>query len=404
MTEKKIPIAKPFLNEKEKEMILEPLQTGWLVQGPYVRKFEDQIASFCNVDHAIATTSCTTALHLALISSGIGTGMSVLVPSFTYVATINSILYTGAEPVFCDIDISTFNIDIDEMLFQAGRSTSKVKAVIPVHLFGLMAPMKELMEQSRKFGWIMIEDAACALGSKIDRLGPGKFGTSGCLSFHPRKSITTGEGGMILTDSESVATMCRSLRDHGAELSDLQRHQSKKGFHLPDFKMLGYNYRMTDFQGAMGVAQMEKIDDILSLRDILAKRYCELLKDVSWITLPFTPEGYTHAWQSYVCKIDVQALGWTVEQGTYYRDWLMAKLEEEGIATRQGTHAVHTLSFHRSRYGFKNEDFPNSYAADRLSLAIPLYAGLSNDDQNLVASCLRHYGPECPEFEMERSR
>lgn len=399
MIKKNIPIAKPFLTERDKELILEPLQTGWLVQGQYVLTFEEMLASFCGTEHAVATTSCTSALHLALISSGIGPGVAVLVPSFTYVATVNSILHAGAEPIVCDVDLSTFNIDIDNMLFQAGKSNLKVKAVIPVHLFGLMAPMKDLVEQAEKLGWTIIEDAACALGSRIDDFNPGNFGDCACFSFHPRKSITTGEGGVIVTDSEAKAKLCRSLRDHGAELSDLERHKSRKGYYLPDFKMLGYNYRMTDIQGALGITQMEKINVILEMRKALAKRYHEVLRDLSWLILPSESKGYTHAWQSFVCRVNVDALGWTVEQGKYYRDWLMMTLQEQGISTRQGTHAVHTLSFYRDRYGFKNDDFPNSYASDCLSLAIPLYAGLREGEQGIIASALRHFSPEHPGFE-----
>jgi perosamine synthetase len=193
----RIPITKPFFGEEERKAILEPLESGWIVQGPKVAQFENLFAEFTGVPYAIATTSCTTALHLSLIAMGIGPGDEVILPSFTFVATANAIEYTGATPVFCDIDLNTFNIDVKEV---PKKVTEKTKAIIPVHLFGLSADMKPILKIAEQHGLRVIEDAACGLGSYYDGRHVGTFGDSGCFSFHPRKAITTGEGGMITAE------------------------------------------------------------------------------------------------------------------------------------------------------------------------------------------------------------
>lgn len=217
----KIPITKPFLGEDEQKAILESLESGWIVQGPKVDEFERLFGEFTGAKYAIATTSCTTALHLSLVALQIGSGDEVILPSFTFVATANAIEYTGAKPVFCDIDLETFNIDVGEI---QKKITKKTKAIIPVHLFGLSADMNPIMEIANQHGLRVIEDAACGLGSYYHGTHVGNFGEVGCFSFHPRKAITTGEGGMILTGDPDLMVTFKSLRDHGASKSDLNRH------------------------------------------------------------------------------------------------------------------------------------------------------------------------------------
>ena len=225
-----IPITKPLIDDKELKAVKSPLESGWLVQGPQVKQFEDMVAQYCSVPYAVATSSCTSALHLSLLAAGIGSGDKVLVPSFTYVATANAVEHAGAEPVFVDIEPETFNIsseDLGNLLDQCESSGGQMpSAVMAVHLFGLCADMEPVEKLAKKNGILIIEDAACALGSEIQGKSAGTFGFAGCFSFHPRKVITTGEGGMVVTGDEQTAAAVRMLRDHGAEISNHARHES----------------------------------------------------------------------------------------------------------------------------------------------------------------------------------
>ena len=235
----KVPIIKPYFDNKETEAVASVLESGWLTQGPRVAEFEKAVADFTQVRFTRATTSCTTALHLALLASGIQPGDEVIVPSFTYIASANAVEYAGAKPVFVDINPDTFNIDpekIVDYLEKAGKA--KAKGIIPVHLFGLAADMNPVMEIARQYNLHVVEDAACGLGALYHGKHVGTFGNAGCFSFHPRKSITTGEGGMIVTDNEVIASKIESLRNHGTDVSDLTRHQAS-GFLLPEFNILG---------------------------------------------------------------------------------------------------------------------------------------------------------------------
>lgn len=383
----KIPITKVVLDDHEMQLIQEPLKTGWVVQGPYVKQFEEKFARFTGAKFAAATTSCTTALHLSLASLDVGPGDEVVVPAFTWVSTANVAVYMGAKPVFCDIDLDTFNIDparLDACL------TAQTKAVIPVHLFGLAADMDAVMQRARRHGLYVVEDAACGFGAYYRGRHVGTFGETGCFSFHPRKAITTGEGGMILTQDEARIAACRMLRDHGAGRTDLARHTGKAGFLLAAYDHLGYNYRMTDIQGAMGVAQMDKAAWIQERRTQRARRYDALLADVDWLRTPAVPAECTHGYQSYVClfRPEEPTLA-NVARLHDRRNALMAALEAEGIATRQGTHAVTTLGYYHEHYGIRAEDYPNALLADRLSLSLPLYAQMTDEEQDYVVDRLK---------------
>jgi len=380
--ERKLPITKPFFDRDEFRRVLEPLRSGWLVQGPQVAEFERLVATFCGARHGVATTSCTTALHLALLAAGVRPDTEVLVPSFTYIATANAVEYCGAKPIFCDIDLATFNLDPREV---EAKLTARTAAVIPVHLFGLSADMDRIVEVCRAAGVAMVEDCACSLGGYWSERHTGRFGLAGCFSFHPRKCITTGEGGMIITDDAAVAKRLRQLRDHGASRSDLARHEGGGGTLLPDFDALGYNYRMSDIQGALGVAQMGKLTRILAERRTLAARYDDLLSPLPWLTTPYLPEGALHSYQSYVCLVRAEELG-GMERANIFRNRVMARLEERGVACRQGTHAVHTLGYYRTKYGIAENALPRALAAERLSVALPLFVGLRKADQQRVAT------------------
>lgn len=373
----KIPITKPFFNEEEKKEVWDCLEKGWIVQGPKVAEFENMFCGYTKAKFALATTSCTTALHLALVALDIKEGDEVILPSFTFVATANVIEYQKAKPVFVDINTETFNIDPEKI---EERITEKTKAIIPVHLFGLCADMDRIMEIAQRYNLKVIEDAACAMGSLYKGRHAGTFGDTGAFSFHPRKPITTGEGGMVTTNDEEIYQRIKALRDHGAEVSDLERH--KKGeFGLPEYNMLGYNYRMTDIQGALGIAQMEKLEKILDRRRELAQRYKEELKNIGWISLPIEPEGLHHTYQSYVLLIN--------DDVPISRDDLALNLINKGISVRQGTHAVHTLGYYSKKYNINPTDFPVSLKAHNQSLTLPLYFTMTEAEQDFVISSIR---------------
>jgi len=385
----KIPITKPYFDDAEKQALIEPLNSGWVVQGPKVKGFEEAVRRFSGAAHARATTSCTTALHLALVAAGIGPGDEVIVPAFTFVATANAVEYLGAKPIFVDIDLSTFNIAPSQI---EPAVTPRTKAILPVHLFGLCCEMKTVLEAAAKYHLRVIEDAACAIGGFYQGMHAGTMGDAGCLSFHPRKSITTGEGGMVLTNDADIARRVEILRDHGAEMSDLARHEGK-GLLLPEYNTLGYNYRMTDLQGALGCVQMEKLPAILERKRILASRYNDALAHLKWLQPPVIPDGYDHGYQSYVCLFQPEPLSdMTSERLSKLhnqRNNLMDKLNQQGVSTRQGTHAVHALGYYRKKYNLKPWDFPHSWAAEHLTLALPLYPLMTDQEQTFVCDALR---------------
>ncbi len=378
MTKRQIAIATPSLGEEEFDALRTPIENGWLTSGPKVREFEDLFAQIHQVNHAIAVTSATTALHLALASLGIGPGDEVIVPSFTWIATANVVLYCGARPVLVDIDRESFNISIEDL---ARKLTSKTKAIIPVHLFGLSADMDAIRDVAPNIP--LIEDAACAAGAKYKGRYVGGLGVCGCFSFHPRKSVTTGEGGMVTTNDDELAEKLRILRNHGADISEEQRHHGPRPYLLPEFNLLGFNYRMTDLQGALGVVQLGKLESFVSDRMEWASFYNSVIEDIPWITAPEVPGDYTHAWQAYVTMVDA-------EKAPYDRNTIMDKLLSEGISTRPGTHAIHMLNYYSDTFGYNASDFPNSRIANDQSMAIPLHNKMSDEDFHYVAEALRN--------------
>ncbi len=378
----KIPISKPYFGDEERAAIVEPLETGWVVQGPKVAEFERLFGAYTGALNSVATSSCTTALHLSLVALGIRPGDEVILPSFTWVATANAIEMVGARPVFVDIDLDTFNIDPDRV---EAAITDRTRAIIPVSLFGVSAAIDPIMSIAAPRSLKVIEDAACAVGSWYQGRHAGTIANAGCFSFHPRKAITTGEGGMVVTADPDLAQVVRSLRDHGASRSDLTRHLSKRSYVLPEFDRVGYNYRMTDIQGALGVAQMARLEAILELRTERARVYDRWMQGVEWLRPQALPDGCRHGYQSYVClyRPEDPSLS-NLEELHQSRNNLMDSLEAAGIATRPGTHAVHTLGFYRRKYGIQPEDLPNSLIADRLTIALPLYAQMTPAEQEYV--------------------
>lgn len=399
----KYPVTRPYFTDEEIQLMTESLDSGWVAQGPKVAEFERQVAHHEGVAEGVATTSCTTALHLALSASGLGGGMDAIAPAFTFVATENAIIMTGATPVMCDIRRDSFNIDTDcliriiesDYVQTDGKLTNKITGntlwgIVPVHEFGLCCDIYEVNRIAKEYGLKVVEDAACALGAMIKGVHQGAFGNVSCISFHPRKSITTGEGGMILTDDPSLAKRMRELRTHGSTVSADARDKGK-GFLLPEFNEAGYNYRMTDIQGAMGLAQIKKLDRIIDGKRKSANIYNDLIrKQIPEFIPPTEPEGYFHTYQSYVCMLDIDRIGSdSIEEGGGFRNILLQKLEDNGIATRQGTHAVHMLGYYKNRFGYVPEDYPNAYACDHLSITLPLYVGLTQEDQKHIINTIR---------------
>lgn len=391
-----IPIMKPFFDQDEQQEIAKALESGWVAQGPRVAEFEKAVAGHEGVKHGVATTSCTTALHLAYVASGIGPGMDVILPSYTFVATANAVEMTGATPVLCDVRTDTYNLCIESLEKTLEGYTAKginkktgntLKAIVAVHLFGLCADIHAINDIAARYGAIVIEDSACALGAAVGATKEGSFGNTSCLSFHPRKSITTGEGGMVLTNDDGLAEHMRQLRSHAASVSETDRHK-QRGFLLPEYNEVGFNYRMTDVQAAMGLAQMKKFDFILEQKNRLANRYNELLQDINFLSIPAVPQGFTHTYQSYVTMLQPQS-NESIAAANERRNVLMGRLEDMGIATRQGTHAVHMLGAYAKKYGYKYEDLPGAYSCDRLSIALPLYASMTAEEQDYVLRCLK---------------
>ena len=375
--ERKIAISQPATGEEEWQAVRGPLLSGWLTQGPKVAAFEKAFAGRHAVPHALATTSCTTALHLALAAMGIGPGDEVILPAFTWVATANVVLYCGATPVLADVDRTTFNIAPADV---ARRITERTKAVVPVHLFGLCADMDALRAVLPPQVKIL-EDAACAAGAEYKGIPAGGLGDAAAFSFHPRKSITTGEGGMLTTHDPQLAEIADQLRNHGAGMSEEQRHKGPRPYLLPEFNLLGYNYRMTDLQGAVGLAQLAKLDSFIAERQLWADWYGERLNGIPWLTAPMAPKGYLHAWQAYVTRIDP-------ESAPMPRNEIMDRLQKRGVATRPGTHAVHMLGLYRERFGFRPEDYPAAQACEADTMAIPLHNRMTREDYEYVVRCL----------------
>lgn len=376
-----IPITKPYFGEEELAAVQKPLESGWVVQGPFVHEFEERFGSFTGAPFSVATSSGTTALHLAVAAIGVGPGDEVIVPAFTWISTANVIEHMGAKPVFCDIDLATFNLDPAQV---ADAVTERSVGIIPVHLFGLSADLDPLLKLARDRDLWVVEDAACALGARYRGEHVGTFGDAGCFSFHPRKSITTGEGGMITTSRRDLDSLARSLRDHGAAHTDANR-----GFLLDEYPHLGFNFRLTDIQAALGCAQMDRAEWILDQRRKIASRYDAFLAEMDWLQTPVVPKDCLHGYQAYVCLFRPEEPSLeNVEDFHLRRNEVMDRLDRSGIATRQGTHAAFLQRLFVEKYGFRAEDFPNAYIADRLSLALPLFPQLTEEEQRRVTAAL----------------
>ena len=370
-----IPVARPFIGTAEEHAIVDALRSGWITQGPRVAEFEKKFSDYIGCDHSVAVSSCTTALHLAMVACKIGPGDEVICPSLSFIATANSITYVGASPVFCDIDPATFNLDplkLEELI------TAKTKAILVVHQIGLPAEMNTICEIATKHHLAVIEDAACAIGSEYEGQRIGKpLGTLACFSFHPRKILTTGEGGMITTKDADLAARLRKLRQHAMSLSDVIRHSAKQVI-TETYEEVGYNFRMTDMQAAIGSVQLERLPDFLERRRYLAARYNWALQPLSWLETPFVPANCIHNYQSYMVRLKGAAAA--------KRDAIMQVLLEKNISTRRAIMAIHRELPYRS--GNWDAALPQTNLIAETALILPLFHQLSESEQDYVIEAL----------------
>jgi dTDP-4-amino-4,6-dideoxygalactose transaminase len=368
-----IPITRPCVGEEEAEAAAAVVRSGWLSQGARVQEFERAVASYVGARHAVATSNCTTALQLALIAAGVGPGDEVVCPSFTFIATANAIRHTGATPIFVEIDPRSYNIDPGAV---ERAITPRTKAIMPVDQIGLAADIPSLSRLAARHGLTVVEDAAPALGATIGGRRVGQLSDFTCFSFHPRKSVTTGEGGMITTDDADAADRLRRLRSHAASTSDLYRHESgTTEFEI--YSELGYNCRMTDIQAAIGTVQMRRLDWILAERRHLAERYSGLLGEDERLQVPLEPPEYQHTYQSYCVRL---------VDGSATRAHVMRALAERGIATRKGVMASHLEPYYRALA--PELALPVTERAAAETLLLPLYAGMSDVEQCCVVEAL----------------
>lgn len=364
-----VPFARPWFGGGEAEAVADVIASGWLTQGPRVEEFERAFARRVGAPEAVATTSCSTALQLALYVSGVRPGDEVIVPSLSFIATANAVWQCGAEPVFADVDAATGNLDPDDVERRIGPAT---RAVVPVHQVGLPADMDRFAAIADRHGLVIVEDAACAVGAKYRGRPIGSLGSPACFSFHPRKVITCGEGGMIALDDPDAAERLRRLRQHAMDRSALDRHASRDVV-FEGYPERGWNARMTDLQAAVGLCQLGDLDEILRLRRGIADYYTEVLSAVEGIETPAEPDYAVRAWQSYPIRLS--------EQAAVGRRELMRLLLRDGIVTRRGIMAIHLEGAYADSPA---TDLPNTEAAARDTILLPLFPGLSGSAQDYV--------------------
>jgi len=369
-----IPITKPYLTKEEAKAAYDTIMSGWITQGPRVAEFEDNFAKYTGAKYAIAVSSCTTALHLSMIVSGISQDDEVICPSMSYIATANCIKYVGAKPVFAEVNQETYNIDITDA---EKKITPKTKAILIVHQMGMPADIDAFANLCKKYNLRLIEDAACAIGSSYKGGKIGSHSDLVCFSFHPRKVISTGDGGMITTNRENFYSRLKQLRQHGMSVSDQVRHNADKLI-FEDHLEVGYNYRMTDIQASVGIQQLKKLDWIITERRKIAQQYLSGFKDIECIRLPIEKEDYFSNYQSFSIYLKGSCpIG---------RNELMKCLLEKGISSRRGIMTSHRETAYKEEC--KNLSLPISEDASDNSIIIPLYISMSKREINLVVSTI----------------
>ena len=366
----------PSIEQDDLDAVRAVLQTGFLVQGAQVAALEQAVAAYVGVKYTVAVSNCTAALHLALLALDVRSGDLVVTTTYSWPATANVVELCGAQPVFVDICSDTFNMDPEalagalERLMANPETARRVKAILPVHTFGQLADMPAILELAGRYGLPVVEDAACALGATLAGRQAGAWGVMGCFSFHPRKAITTGEGGMVTTNDPALARRIKMLRNHGLDPDAA----------APEFLTPGFNYRMTEFQGAFGVTQMAKLDRIIAARRKRAAHYDMLLADTPF-TAPTIATGHEPVYQSYVALMPSQLAARRAE--------LIQMLKAQGIETTIGTWHIPLIAYYRTRYGYRPGDFPEADAVFARALTLPLHEMLTDEEQAQVIAALR---------------
>lgn len=369
---KHIPLMVPSINENDINAVVEVLRTGMLVQGKHVAELEKKIKYITQTSHAVAVSNGTATLHLALLASGIKAGDEVIVPAFSYIATANVVELVGAKPVFVDIEFDTFNINVSLIERAINANT---KAIIPVHEFGLACDISKLVELAKRNNLIVIEDAACALGAKENGKAVGGLGNFGSFSLHPRKSVTSGEGGVITTNDAATARKLQTLRNHGID--------PEKG--NMEFIAAGLNYRLTEFQAALVNSQLERLEEIISYKQKLAEVYYDELQH-PLIKLPLIPRGKNHTWQTFHVVI----------QQPVNRDKVIEELKKEGIGANYGAQCIPEQKFYKEKYGLNSAvAFPNAFNAWQQGLAIPIYNKLTKEDISYISKIIKKTIEKC---------
>lgn len=359
----KIPLAKPSLDKSEAQAAYDTILSGWVTQGPKVAEFEEKFAEYVGSKYAVAVSNCTTALHLSMIVAGIKEGDEVICPSMSYIATANCITYVGAKPVFAEVN-EEYNLDINDVL---EKINPKTKAILLVHQMGMPADIDEFQQLCKERELILIEDAACAIGSEYKGDKIGSHSDLVCFSFHPRKIITTGDGGMITTSRKDYYDRLKILRKHAMSINDYERHNCEKIL-FEDHLEVGYNYRMTDIQAAVGVEQLKKINIIVFERRKIAKQYIEAFKEIDYIRLPTEKKGYKSNYQSFSIFLK--------KNSPFKRDKLMQILLEKGISSRRGIMTSHQ----ETAYKYRNESLPFSENLRDNSVIIPLFNEIKENE------------------------
>ncbi len=369
-----IALAKPSFSTEEEQALIEVIRSGWVTQGPKVAEFEERFAALVGIENAVAVSSATSALFLSLHALGIGAGDEVVVPSLTFIASVNPIVHVGATPVFADVDPRSFNLDPDS--FEAAL-TPRTRAVMLVHQLGLPADLDEIEQRAAARGVTVIEDSACALGSAYKGRPIGSSDNLNCFSFHPRKVIVTGEGGMMTTPDAELAARLRRLRHQGMSISDVERHRADRVI-TETYPEIGFNFRLSDLHAAVGIAQLDKLDAFVARRRAIAGRYDEAFAALPEIVTPHVPGFASPNYQSYIARLS--------RGDASMRDALLDAMFRRGVATRRGLMAVHKEASyaHIPLTG----SLEHTEAADAQTFVLPIYADLSDDEVGYVIDAL----------------
>ena len=366
-----IRLAKPYIPQTAIEKVAEVLKSGNLAQGEYVKKFESALQDYLGIKHAIIVSSGTAALHLSLMALDISSGDEVIVPAFTFPATANAVELLKAKPLLVDISLGDFCIDASKI---EETITDKTKAIMPVHEFGQAAEMDRICSIAKKHNLKIIEDAACALGAEYNNKKVGTIGKLGCFSFHPRKMITTGEGGAVVTNDNELAEKVRSLRNHGISVNNGKY----------EFVYVGANYRMTDFQAVLGIFQIARIEKIINRRIQQARRYDEKLSKIDWIKTSVELENRKAIYQTYHVVVG----------GKIGRGNLVSSLKNVGIETNLGAQALNCLAYYKNKYDYKEAAFPNATKAFNHGLALPIGNHLTDKDIDFIVRKIKLIGKQ----------